>query len=79
MQRLGVAVHVSKSGYIVVQLSRVPRIGDKVYDQNLKRIGVVKDVVGPVSNPFALVKPEKPHPLDVSGKPLYFTPSRSGR
>ncbi|HIQ03679.1 MAG TPA: H/ACA RNA-protein complex protein Gar1 [Desulfurococcales archaeon] len=56
MRKLGTVLHKSKSGYLVVKLVNVPPLGVKVYDSKLNYIGVVKDVIGPVKDPYALVK-----------------------
>ncbi|MCS7122106.1 MAG: Gar1/Naf1 family protein [Archaeoglobaceae archaeon] len=58
---LGKVQHISKSGMIVVQLkpSSVPKIGDKVVTKKMEPVGVIQDIIGPVSSPYALIKPEK--------------------
>lgn len=56
MRRLGTVLHKSKSGYLVVKLVNVPPLGVKVYDSKLNYIGIVKDIIGPVRDPYALVK-----------------------
>jgi len=56
MKKLGIILHKSKSGYLVVRLVNVPPIGIKVYDNKLRFIGIIKDVIGPVREPYALVK-----------------------
>ncbi|MET1124825.1 MAG: H/ACA ribonucleoprotein complex subunit GAR1 [Archaeoglobaceae archaeon] len=61
LRELGVVQHVSKTGMIVVRLNpaNIPKIGDRVVTKKLENVGVVQDVIGPVSAPYALVKPEK--------------------
>ncbi|MDI9645630.1 MAG: Gar1/Naf1 family protein [Archaeoglobales archaeon] len=63
---LGNLIHMSKSGMLVVKLNpaNVPKIGDKVVNRKMESVGVVQDVIGPVSSPFALVKPNKKTPKD---------------
>lgn len=79
LQRLGVILHTSKNHNIVVKLESIPKIGDYVFDRNLRRIGIVKDIIGSTSSPFALVKCESTSiPLE-SGAILYYSPPRKSR
>jgi len=56
---LGSVLHLSKSNKLVVKGSfkAPPKIGDPVYDGKSRVIGLVYDVVGPVSSPYILIKP----------------------
>jgi RNA-binding protein len=60
LQTLGRVKHMSKSGMLVVALNPayIPKIGDKVVTRRMEHIGFVTDVIGPVSSPYALVKPK---------------------
>ena len=60
MKRLGIILHKSKSGHLVVKLVNVPPLGVRVYNDKLHYIGIVKDIIGPVKEPYALVKVMKP-------------------
>ncbi|MEM2740071.1 MAG: Gar1/Naf1 family protein [Candidatus Bathyarchaeia archaeon] len=79
MQRLGVILHISKNHNIVVKLESVPKIGDYVFDRDLRKIGVVKDIIGSTSSPFALVRCESTSTLLESGVALYHSPPRRSR
>jgi len=80
LQRLGVILHISKNHNIVVKLENIPKIGDYVFDRNLKKIGVVKDIIGSTSSPFALVRCEPIRTQIESGAILYYSsPHRSRR
>ncbi len=78
MIRLGRALHLSSSGKIIVKVENTPKIGDKVVDENLKVVGEVFDIMGPVSSPYAAVKP-KTLPESLVNKTLYFLPSKGTR
>lgn len=58
LQRLGRVVHVSRSRNIIIKVDNIPKIGSKVVDENLKSVGKVLDIFGPVSSPYASVKPK---------------------
>ena len=74
LRRLGVVVHVSmNSRNLIVKAETTPRVGDPVFDSKLRRVGVVFDILGPVSNPYVSAKPEVDNPERYVGKPLYLT------
>uniref|UniRef100_A0A7C2VH28 RNA-binding protein n=1 Tax=Ignisphaera aggregans TaxID=334771 RepID=A0A7C2VH28_9CREN len=57
---LGVVNTITKTKLILVKINRkdeVPRIGSKVLDANGIEIGKIIDVIGPVDDPYAVVKP----------------------
>lgn len=69
----------SPSQNIVVKAAKNPKIGSTVVDENLKVVGKVFDVIGPVSSPYAVVKPEVKEPKKLIGKQLYLLLSNKGR
>lgn len=56
-------------------MENVSSIGETVVDENLKVIGKIVDVIGPVSSPYALIKPTNIAPEQLSNKMLYVVPS----
>ncbi|MEM1569434.1 MAG: Gar1/Naf1 family protein [Candidatus Bathyarchaeia archaeon] len=64
---------ISKQGSIIVKLEGfVPRLGTKVYDKNLKPLGVVVDVIGNVKSPYMVVRPlESKESGKIVGDSLY--------
>uniref|UniRef100_A0A7C3MA47 H/ACA RNA-protein complex protein Gar1 n=1 Tax=Archaeoglobus fulgidus TaxID=2234 RepID=A0A7C3MA47_ARCFL len=60
LRALGRVKHMSKTGMLVVALNPacIPKIGDKVVTRRNEHIGFVADIIGPVSSPYALVKPK---------------------
>ena len=61
MRRLGRVLHLSSAtGNLIVKAQMAPRIGEKVYDGELRLIGSVFDVFGPVTSPYVAVKPSAP-------------------
>lgn len=59
MEFLGRLSHIAKSGNLVLRSKRTPSIYSFVVDKNSTRIGQVRDVIGPASMPYVLVKPLK--------------------
>ncbi|MFW6117131.1 MAG: H/ACA ribonucleoprotein complex subunit GAR1 [Thermoproteota archaeon] len=74
LQRLGRVLHVSRSRNIIVQVENIPKIDSTVVDEKLNRVGRIIDVFGPVSSPYASVKPEIQELGELSGKILYVRP-----
>ncbi len=82
MKRLGTALHISRSGNIIVKssLRDPPPLGSRVFDRNMKRLGVVVDVIGPVEAPYIVVRPESSE-IKLVFEPgvVYFAPPRRER
>lgn len=79
LQRIGRVLHVSSSMNVILKAENVPRIGDKVVDENLKSVGTVFDVFGPTSSPYVTVKTSVRDPHRFVNSVLYSVPSKSGR
>ena len=76
MHRLGLALHMSPSRNIIVRIENKPSIGETVVDDNLRAIGKVFDVFGPVSSPYAAIRPTIGKPEDLVNRKLYVLPSK---
>ncbi len=76
MQRLGLILHMSPTRNIIVKLENMPRIGETVVDENLKSIGRVFDILGPVSSPYAAVRPVIQNAEKYINRMLYAIPSK---
>jgi len=76
LQRLGLILHLSPSRNIIVKVENIPRIGETVVDDNLKPIGKIFDILGPVSSPYAAVRPTVRDPEKLANKMVYVFPSK---
>ncbi|MGB9756826.1 MAG: H/ACA ribonucleoprotein complex subunit GAR1 [Candidatus Bathyarchaeales archaeon] len=79
MQRIGRVLHLSSSRNLIVKIENTPRIGETVVDENLTPIGKVFDIFGPVSSPYAAIKPTLREAEKLAGKMLYVFPSKGER
>ncbi|MCL4430378.1 MAG: Gar1/Naf1 family protein [Candidatus Bathyarchaeota archaeon] len=79
MQRLGRISNVSPSGNAIVKAENPPKIGSEVADENLNVIGKVFDIIGPVSSPYAVIKPSVREPTKLVNKPVYLLLSKTKR
>jgi rRNA processing protein Gar1 len=64
---------------MILNAENIPRIGDKVTNENLKPVGTVLDVFGPTSSPYVAVKPQIKTPEQFVNHILYVVPSKDGR
>jgi RNA-binding protein len=76
LQRLGRVLHVSQSRNIIITIENLPKIGEAVVNENLKPIGKILDIFGPVSSPYASVKPTIQEIEKLTDKILYVLPSK---
>jgi RNA-binding protein len=72
LQKLGRVRALTPSKNIIVKTEKAPKIGAEVVDENLKVVGKVFDIIGPVSAPYAVVKPTVKEPATLLSKPLYL-------
>ena len=79
LQRLGKVLNVTPSQNIVVKTDKTPKIGSTVVDENLKVIGKIFDLIGPVSSPYVVVKPEVKGSEKLTNKQLYLLLSKKER
>ena len=79
LQRLGKALNVTPSQNIVVKTDKTPKIGSTVVDENLKVVGKIFDLIGPVPSPYAVIKPAVKEPEKLTSKQLYLLLSKKER
>ena len=79
LQRLGRVLNVTPSQNVVVKTDKPPKIGLTVVDENLKVVGKIFDIIGPVSAPYAVVKPAIKEPEKLTNKQLYMILSKKER
>lgn len=72
-------IHISSNGNMILKADNVPRIGDQAMDEDLKAVGMVFDVFGPVANPYVAVRPSVDEPSRYVQHVLYAAPSKAGR
>jgi RNA-binding protein len=76
LNRIGYILHLSNAKNMILKAENIPRIGDRVTDENLKPVGTVFDVFGPISSPYVAVKPQIRSPEQLVNQVLYVIPSR---
>ena len=79
MQKLGKVRALTPSKNLIVQTEKAPKAGLEVIDENLKVVGRVFDIIGPVSAPYAVVKPSISDPAKLVSKPVYLLLSKTRR
>lgn len=77
LEKLGVALHFSKSKRLIVKAEKAPPLFSTVYGPDMKQIGLVTDVFGPVKSPYVAVKlNSEEYASKYIGQPLFFKPPR---
>jgi RNA-binding protein len=76
LQRLGLILHVTPSRNVVARIEKVPRIGETVVDENLKPVGKILDILGPVSSPYAMIAPTVRDVENLANRTVYTHPSK---
>jgi RNA-binding protein len=79
LQRLGRVSNVSPSRNVIVKAENTPKLGSEVVDENLKVVGKVFDIIGPVTSPYAVIKPTISEPIKLLNKPVYLILSKAQR
>jgi RNA-binding protein len=79
LQRLGRALSINPNRSVIIKVEIVPKIGEKVVDENLKPVGKVFDVFGPVSSPYVAVRPTIQKPEKLINRMLYLLPSKRSK
>jgi RNA-binding protein len=79
LQKLGRIKALTPSKNMIVKSEQTPRIGSEVVDENLNVVGKVFDIIGPVSAPYAVVKPSVREPAKLLNKPVYLLLSKTKR
>lgn len=72
MDFLGTVYGTTSEGHIIVRCGEAPAIGTAVFDDDRKRVGVVKRVFGPVDGPYASVRAQGEVRRIAEGRKLYF-------
>lgn len=79
MRRLGRVLHVSKNRNIILKVENLPRIGQTVVNNELRPVGKVLDIFGPVTSPYAAVTLEARGEKALVDTSLYVLPPKKER
>ncbi|BEP18603.1 hypothetical protein PYJP_19550 [Pyrofollis japonicus] len=80
LKRLGTVLHQARNGYIVVKLdledSKLPPLNVPVFDEEMNKVGTLLDIIGPIKDPYAVVKPATKETRIEKGSKLYYRPPK---
>lgn len=79
MQRIGRVLHISPNRNLILKAENLPRIGDRVVDENLKPVGIVYDIFGPVTAPYVAVKTNLRETQRLVKRILYAVPPSTAK
>ncbi|XHH10597.1 MAG: H/ACA ribonucleoprotein complex subunit GAR1 [Candidatus Bathyarchaeia archaeon] len=74
---MGKVLSITPSSSLIIKTESPPKIGVEVVDEGLNVVGKVFDVIGPVSSPYAVIKPNVKNPAVLLNKPLYLLLSKT--
>ena len=57
LKKIGEVSHVARDKRLIVKLTYVPPLNITVFDYSMRRLGILHDIIGPVSSPYGIVKP----------------------
>jgi RNA-binding protein len=67
----------TRSKNLIVKTEQAPKIGLEVVDESLSAVGKIFDIIGPVSSPYAVVKPSIKEPAKLVNRPVYLLLSKT--
>ena len=56
MRSLGSVIGKSATGFAIIRCKEVPRLKARIFNKNNKKVGFVAGILGPVDEPYVLVK-----------------------
>jgi len=62
-----------------VKTENIPKIGETIVDENLRTVGKIFDLFGPVSSPYVAIRPTILKTEELTNKTLYISPQRGER
>ncbi len=62
--QIGAVLHFSAQGHIIARVKQAIRLGTRLYTTKSKLVGTIIDIFGPISRPFASIKPESQITVD---------------
>ncbi len=68
---IGMAMHVAKSGRLVIKAKGEVRAGETVFDEKGRTVGKVLEVIGPTRAPYLTVIPANEESKRVIGRLVY--------
>ena len=76
MKKAGKIIHYTKYKVFVVEADKKVILNTYIVDDKGRRIGIVTDVIGPISKPYLVVKPLVENPEKYIGKEVYYIRER---
>ncbi len=71
MNRLGKVLHLSKNKNLILRTKNKVKTKIPVLNEELRQVGVIFDVFGPIHNPYVSIKPTINNPEQYVGCFLY--------
>tara|TARA_B100001750_G_scaffold210656_1_gene191368 strand:+ start:891 stop:1112 length:222 start_codon:yes stop_codon:yes gene_type:complete len=72
MEQEGLALHIAKSGRLIIQCKSKKVKGKNVFDQRGNKIAKISEIIGPVKAPYISAIPLNDKAKRVIGKTVYI-------
>lgn len=73
MEKIGTALHVAKSGRLIIKADHELKSGQFILDKTGHRVAKVAEVIGPVRSPYISAVPISERTSGVVGKEVYIS------
>jgi len=71
LNRLGRILHYTTNHFWVIRAENPAGPGTPALDKQLKQVGTVQEIIGPVKQPYLTIKPSVADPATYKGQILY--------
>ena len=72
MEQTGLALHIAKSGRLIIQCKSKKVNGKNVFDQRGNKVAKISEIIGPVKSPYISAIPLNDKARRVIGKKVYI-------
>jgi len=72
LEEAGLVFRLARSGMLIVKLKKEPKPGQQLFDSKGRPVGKVVEVFGPVSSPYASLRPLSDWAKTLVGEKVYI-------
>lgn len=72
MEQIGLALHIAKSGRLIIQCKDKKINGKNIFDKRGNKIAKVSEIIGPIKSPYISAIPLNDKVKRVIGKNVYI-------
>ncbi len=73
MEKIGIALHMAKSGRLIIKVDREARTGQFIFEKSGHKVAKVAEVIGPTRSPYISALPISDRVNRVVGKEVFIS------